>query len=74
MKLTDWIVSVWQSHGVFGIVYILLSFISLMNISAAVFLTMLKIEKADKTPKGIATVLYFVFTMLGLWAASELLH
>jgi hypothetical protein len=45
-----------------------------MNISVAVFLTMLRIEKANKTPKGIATVLYFVFTMLGLWAAWELLH
>jgi hypothetical protein len=54
------------------ILYLILALISAGNISAAVFLTILRIEKADKTPKGIATALYFVFTILGIWAASEL--
>lgn len=56
------------------ILHLILALIAAVNISAAVFLTISRIEKADKTPKGIATALYFVFTMLGLWAASKLLH
>ena len=55
------------------ILYIIIAFIAAANIAVAIFLTMLRIEKADKTPKGIATALYFVFTMLGLYALSQLI-
>ena len=57
-----------------NILYSILSIIALGNISVAVFLTMLRIEKADKSPKGIATALYFVFTILGIYAASKLIN
>ena len=53
-------------------VYIILAIIAAGNISVAVFLTMLRIEKSDTSPKGIATALYFVFTILGLCAAAQL--
>ena len=56
------------------IVYLILAFIGAGNIAVAVFLTMLRIEKADNTPKGIATALYFVFTILGLYAALQLIN
>ena len=56
------------------ILYLILALIATGNIAVAMFLTMLRIEKADKSPKGIATVLYFVFTLLGMYAASELLR
>ena len=52
--------------------YLVLTLIAVGNISAAVLLTMLKIEKAAKTPKGIAAACYFVFTILGLYAAKQL--
>lgn len=55
------------------ILYLVLTLIAVGNISAAIFLTMLRIEKADKTPKGIASALYFIFTILGLYAAKQLL-
>ena len=73
MSFTDWISSVWDRSGVWGIICILLSFISLCNISVAIFITMLRIEKIDNTPKKIATALYFAFTLLGLYAAKQLL-
>lgn len=56
------------------ILYLILALIGVGNIAAAVFLTLLRIAKADKTPKGIATALYFVFTILGIWAASKILR
>ena len=55
------------------ILYLILALIGAGNIAAAVFLTMLRIEKVDNTKKGIATALYFVFTILGLYALSTLI-
>ena len=56
------------------ILYLILAIIATGNIAVAIFLTMLRIEKVDKSPKGIATALYFVFTILGLYAAYRLLN
>ena len=56
------------------ILYLILTLIAMGNIAVAIFLTMLKIEKVDRSPKGIATALYFVFTILGLYAACQLLN
>ena len=55
------------------ILYSVLAFIGAGNIAAAVFLTLIRIEKADNTPNHIATALYFVFTMLGIYAGSQLI-
>ena len=55
------------------ILYSILAIIAVMNISVAVFLTTVRIEKHDKTPRGILSALYFVFTILGIYAAIELI-
>lgn len=55
------------------VLYLILALIGACNISASIFITMARIEKADKTPKGMATALYFVFTVLGIYAARALL-
>ena len=55
------------------ILYFILALIGAGNIAAAVFLTILRIEKVDNTQKGIATALYFVFTILGLYAIFTLI-
>lgn len=57
-----------------NIIYLILALIAAGNIAVAVFLTLLKIKQHDNSPKGIATALYFAFTILGLYAAIELLH
>ena len=76
MRLTDWLLSVWERSGVWGIVCILLSFIALINISISVWLTMHKIldylKKNQK--KETLAILFYVFTILGIYAASEILH
>ena len=54
------------------ILYSILALIAAGNISVAVFLTILKIEKVDNTPRGIATALYFVFTILGIYAVYQI--
>ena len=61
-------------EGFINIIYLILALIAAGNISVAVFLTMVRIEKSDNSPKGIATALYFIFTILGIYAAIELLR
>lgn len=76
MRLNDWLSSVWDRSGIWGIVCILLSFIALINISISVWITMHKIldylKKNQK--KETPAILFFVFTLLGIYALSEILH
>ena len=55
------------------ILRLILALIGVGNVSVAIFLTILRIEKADNTPKKIATALYFVFTILGIYAAYQII-
>lgn len=75
MRLTEWISSVWKDSGVFGIICILLSFIALINISVSIWLTMHKIRDylIKNQKKETLAILFYVFTLLGLYAAGKLI-
>lgn len=55
------------------ILFSILAIIAALNISVSVFLTMLRIEKAEQSKNGIFSALFFVFTILGVYAAMQLL-
>ena len=76
MKFTDWFSSTWNRSGVWGIICIFLAFIAFMNISVSVWLTMHKIRDylAKNQKKETLAILFFVFTLIGIYAASELLR
>lgn len=57
-----------------NVIYYILTIIAVGNISVAVFLTTLRIEKSERSKKGIASALYFAFTLLGLYALQHLLE
>ena len=75
MRFVDWISSVWDRSGVLGIICIMLSFIALTNISISVLLTIDKIEDYLKKnqKKETPAILFFAFTILGLYAISYLI-
>ncbi len=51
----------------------ILAIIAAGNISVAIFITMSKIADIKRGKKGYGTVLYFAFTILGIYAAKYLL-
>lgn len=57
-----------------NVICYILAIIAVGNISVAVFLTILRIEKYENSKKGIASALYFVFTLLGLYALQHLIE
>lgn len=59
-------------ESVLRAILLILAFISIGNIGVAVLVTMIQIEKMEKGKKGVGLVLFFAFTIIGLYAIEWL--